>query len=345
MNELDDYNSGEQIDSLLNQMEDMEQELTDKNTELETLRNQLQEKNQEIQNLSSGNQKLKSQIQSMNSVLSEQEELLRKQTEQLEKYSGSDIIFQENERLKVRITETEKREKEMQDRARVILSEAKKKEGNADRKLAKANRMMAEYQTAVAKEAAQIKREMQMELREKADKVIRRQSRQLSGMTVVLLVAYLIQLTALLFLKKDVVAAIPLWFQDRYRNVQWLSQCIGNFYQRLYLKMIMEISDYAAIGLLIFISVIIAVICFFLIRMGLCYLLQKWKKRWEFYESRDIGLLKKCAMVGIVFMGLSISMVMVNLSFIPFRLSVVSWWILISAVMEFLYFYHDRHGF
>ncbi len=115
MNELDDYNSGEQIDSLLKQMEDMEQELTDKNTESKMLRNQLWEKNQEIQNLSSGNQKLKLQIQSVNSVLSEKGELLRQQTEKLEKYSGSDIIFQENERLKIRIAETEKREKEMRD--------------------------------------------------------------------------------------------------------------------------------------------------------------------------------------------------------------------------------------
>lgn len=113
MNELDGYNSGEQIDSLLNQMVGMEQELTDKNTELKMLWNQLQEKDRQMQNLSSGNQKLKSQIQSMNSILSEQEELLRQQIEKLEKYSGSDIIFQENERLKVRITETEKREKAM----------------------------------------------------------------------------------------------------------------------------------------------------------------------------------------------------------------------------------------
>lgn len=345
MNELDSYNSGEQIDSLLNQMEDMEQELTDKNTELKTLRNRLQERKQEIWNLSFGNQKLKSQIQSMKSVLSGQEELLRQQTEKLEKYSGSDIIFQENERLKIRIAETKKWEKEMRDRVEVILSEAKKKEGNADKKLAKANRMIAEYQTAVAKEAAQIKREMQMELREKNDKVIRRQSRQLSSMTVVLLVAYLIQLAALLFLEKDVVAAIPLWFQDRYRNIQWLSQCIGDFYQHLYLKMIMKMSAYVAIGILIFVSVIIAIATFCLIRIRLRYLLQKWKKRWELYESRDIDLLKKCAIVGIAFMGFSISMVVVNLSFIPFRLNVISWWILISGVMELLYFYYDGHSF
>ena len=345
MNELDDYNSGEQIDSLLNQLEAMEQELTDKNMELETLRNQLQEKDRQIQNLSSGNQKLKSQIQSVNSVLSEQGELLRQQTEKLEKYSGSDIIFQENERLKVKIVETEKRKKEMQDRAGAILSEAKKKEGNADRKLARANRLITEYQTALAQEVAEGKNEIQRELRKESDRILRRQSRQLSGMTVVLLIAYLVQLIVVLIIEKDTVATIPLWFQDRYRNFQWLSKCIGDFYQKLYQKMITEISTYAAIGILIFVSVIIAAICFLLIRMGLCCLLQKWKKWWELYESRDVELLKKCVMVGIAFMGLSISMVVVNLPFIPFKFNVIGWWLLITGMMEFLYFYYDRHGF
>lgn len=233
----------------------------------------------------------------------------------------------------------------MRDRVEVILSEAKKKEGNADRKLAKANRMMAEYEQTLAGEVAQLKRQIQRELKEKSDRNFRRQSRQLSGITVVLLVAYLIQLVAFLFLEKNIVSTIPLWFRNRYRNVQWLSQCIGDFYQRLYLKMIMKMSAYAAIGFLFFISVIIAVICFFLIRMGLRYLLQKWKKRWEFYDCMDMDLIKKCVIVGIALIGMSISMVVINLTFIPFRLNVVSWWILISGVMEFLYFYYDRHGF
>ena len=345
MNELNDYNSGEQIDSLLNQMEDMEQELTDKNTELEMLRNQLWEKNQEIQNLSSDNQKLKSQIQSVNSVLSEQGELLRQQTEKLENYSGSDIIFQENEILKVRMAETEKREKEMQDRAGMVLSEAGKKKEDADKKLVKANRLIAEYQTALVRETAQIKREMQIELQETADKTLRRQSRQLSGMTVVLLVAYLIQLAALLFLEKDTAATIPKWFQGRYKNIQWLSQCIRDFYQHLYLKITVEISTQATIGIMCLASVIIAVVIFSCIRMGLRYLLRKWKKRWEFYDCMDVDLIKKCAVVGIAFMGFSISMVVVNLLFIPFKLNVISWWILISGVMELLYFYYDGHSF
>lgn len=345
MNELDSYNSGEQIDSLLNQMEDMEQELTNKNTELETLRNQLQEKNQEIRNLSSGNQKLKLQIRSVNSVLSEQGELLRQQTEKLEKYSGSDFIFQENEKLKVRIAETEKREKEMQDRAGTVLSEAGKKKEDADKKLAKANRLMAEYQTALVRETAQIKRKMQIELQAKADKTLRRQSRQLSGITVVLLVAYLIQLAALLFLEKDTVAAIPKWFQGRYKNIQWLSQCIRDFYQHLYLKITVEISTQATIGIMCLASVIIAVVIFSCIRMGLRYLLRKWKKRWEFYDCMGVDSIKKCAIVGIAFMGFSISMVVVNLLFIPFRLNMISWWILISGVMELLYFYYDGHSF
>lgn len=207
----------------------------------------------------------------------------------------------------------------MQDRAGTILSEAKKKEANADRKLARAKQLMTEYQTAVAKEVAQVRNEIQRELRKESDRVLHRQSRQLLGMTVVLLIAYLVQLIVVLIIEKDTVVTIPLWFQNRYRNVQWLSKCIGNFYQRLYLEMTTEISTHIAIGILVIISVIIAVIYFFLIRIGLRYLLQKWKKRWEFYESRDVELLKKCAMAGIAFMGLSISIVVVNLPFIPFR--------------------------
>lgn len=96
---------------------------------------------------------------------------------------------------------------------------------------------------------------------------------------------------------------------------------------------------------MILVSVIIAVICFFLIRIGLRHLLQKWKKRWELYESRDMVLLKKCSMAGIAFMGMSISMVVVNLPFIPFKWNVVSWWILFTGLTEFLYFYYDGHDF
>lgn len=233
----------------------------------------------------------------------------------------------------------------MQDRAGAVLSEAGKKKEDADKKLAKANRLMAEYEQTLAGEVAQLKRQIQRDLQEKSERNFRRQSRQLSDMTVVLLAAYLIQLAALLFLEKNIVSTIPLWFRDRYRNLQWMLQCVEDFYQSLYLKMTTEISTQVTIGIMIFVSVIIAVAAFCLIRIGLRHLLQKWKKRWGFYESRDIDLLKKCAMAGITLMGMSISMVVVNLPFIPFRLNVVSWWILISAVMELLYFYHGRHGF
>lgn len=166
----------------------------------------------------------------------------------------------------------------MQDRAGAVLSEAKKKEGNADKKLARANRLMAGYEQTLAGEVAQLKKQIQRELREKSDRNFRRQSKQLSGITVVLLAAYLIQLAALLFLEKNIVSTMPLWFRDRYRNVQWLLQHIGDFYQRLYLKMSLEMPAYATIGILILVSVIIAVAGFCLIRIGLGYLLQKWKR-------------------------------------------------------------------
>lgn len=139
MNRLGDYSNGEQIDSLLDQMEEMEQELTDKNEKLKDLWNQVQEKDRQIQNLSSASQKLKLQIQSMKSALSEQGETLRHQTEQLEKYSGSDIIFQENGRLKAEMEKAERHGKEMEERAADVLALAGRKEETAGQKLVIAN--------------------------------------------------------------------------------------------------------------------------------------------------------------------------------------------------------------
>lgn len=46
----------------------------------------------------------------------------------------------------------------MQVKAEAILSEAEKKERNADRKLVRAKQLMTEYQIALAKEVVQVKK-------------------------------------------------------------------------------------------------------------------------------------------------------------------------------------------
>ncbi len=148
-----------------------------------------------------------------------------------------------------------------------------------------------------------------------------------------------------IFFERDTAATVPLWFQDRCRNVQWLSRCIGNYYQRIYLKITAELQAYDAVGILFFVSVTVAAAIFFPVRMGLRCLLKRWKQRWKLYNCIGAGTVKKCAMAGIAFMGFSISTIVVKLPIIPFKWNVVSWWILISGVMEFLYFYYDRHGF
>ena len=71
--------------------------------------------------------------------------------------------------------------------------------------------MITDEQT-LAGEVAQLKRQIQRELKEKSDRNFRRQSRQLSGITVVLLVAYLIQLVAFLFLEKNIVSSSTPYF-------------------------------------------------------------------------------------------------------------------------------------
>lgn len=345
MNGFEDYSSGEQIDSLLEQMEDMEQELADKNTELKSMWCQMQEKDRQIQNLFSGSQKLKLQIQSMKSVLSEQGETLRHQTEQLEKYSGSDIIFQEDGRLKAEIEKAEKREKEMGERAADVLAQADKKEETAEWKLAKANRLLAEYQETFAREVAQVEKKIQKKLQQDSDRILRRKSLQLSEMMMVLLVAYLAQMVIILIAEKDITAAIPLWFFDRCGNVIWFLKNLENLYQYFYQTMTTAMPPQAAYTILVFVSAVFAVIIFFVICMGICCLLEKWKKRWEYYECKDMEQFKKCVMVGIAFMGFSISLVVMKLTFIPIRLNVVSWWIIITGIMEYLYFHHDEHDF
>ena len=345
MNGLEDYSSGEQIDSLLNQMEDMEQELTDKNMELKTLRSQLQEKDRQIRNLSSGSQKLKSQIQSMKSALSEQGETLRRQTEQLEKYSGSDIIFQENGRLKAEMEKAKKRGKEIEERAAAVLARADRKEETAERKLARADRLSAEYQETHAGEVAKAKGELRKKAQVESDRVLRRKSMQLAKIMMVLLAAYLAQMAAVLFAEKDITATIPLWFSDRCGNIMWLLQNLGILYRNSYQKMITAMPPQMAVGILVFASAVFAAIVFFVIRMGICGLLRKWKKRWEYYGYKNMELFKKSVMTGIAFMVFSLSLAVMKIPFIPIRLNVVNWWMIITGIMECLYFYYDGHDF
>ena len=345
MNGFEDYSSGEQIDNLLKQMEDMEQELADKNTELKSMWSQMQEKDRQIQNLFSVSQKLKSQIQSMKSALSEQGETLRHQTEQLEKYSGSDIIFQENGRLKAEMEKAEKRRKEIEEKAAAVLAQAGRKEEKAERKLAMANRLMTEYEETLAGEVAKVKGELRKKLQEESDRVLRRKSMQLSEIMMALLATYLAQMAAILIIEKDTTATIPLWFLDRGRDVMWLLQNLGNLYQRFYQTMIAAMPPQMASVILVFVSAAIIAALFFLVRMVFYCLLRKWKKRWEYYECKGVEVLKKSVMIGIAFMGFSLSLAVMKLPFIPIRLNVVSWWILITWILEYLYFRYDEHDY
>lgn len=345
MNGFGDYSSGEQIDSLLNQLEEMEQELTDKDRKLKDLWIQVQEKDGQIRNLSSGSQKLKSQIQSMKSVLSEQGETLRHQTEQLERYSGSDIIFQENGRLKEKMEKAEKRGKEMEERAAAVLAQAGRKEETAERKLAMANRLMAEYEETLAREVEKARRVLQKKLQEDCKRVLSRESVKMSGAVLVLIAAYLAQMAAVLITEKDIIAAIPLWFLERCENIMWLLQNLGNLYQHFYQTMTAGMPPQLAAGILAFSSAVFVAIAFFVIRMGICCLLRGCKKRWEYYRRREIESFKKSVMAGIIFIGFSISLAVVKLPFIPIRLNVISWWMIITGIIEYLYFYYDGHDF
>ena len=58
-----------------------------------------------------------------------------------------------------------------------------------------------------------------------------------------------------------------------------------------------------------------------------------------------MGQFKKTVMAGIAFMGFSIALAVMKLHFIPIRLNVVSWWMVITGIMEYLYFQYDEHSY
>jgi uncharacterized protein YigA (DUF484 family) len=239
----------------------------------------------------------------------------------------------------------EKRGKEMEERAAAVLAQAGRKEETAERKLAMANRLMAEYEETLAREVEKVRRVLQKKLQEDCKRVLSRESVKMSGAVLVLIAAYLAQMAAVLITEKDIIAAIPLWFLERCENAIWLLQNLGNLYRSLYQTMITAMPSPLAVGILVFASAAIAVSLFFVIRMGACCLLRKWKKRWEYYGYKNMELFKKSVMTGIAFMGFSLSLAVMKIPFIPIRLNVVSWWMIITGIMECLYFYYDGHDF
>ena len=200
---------------------------------------------------------------------------------------------------------------------------------------------MAEYQETLAGEVKKAKRELRKEAQEESDRVFRRKSILLSEITMALLAAYLAKTVAVLIIEKDTAAIIPLWFLDRGRDVMWLLQNLGNLYQRFYQTLITTMPPQLAAGILLFVSIAITAVLFFFICIGCRCLLQKWKKRWEYYERKGVEVFKKSVMIGIAFMGFSLLLAVMKLPLIPIRLNVVSWWILITGITEYLYFYYD----
>lgn len=239
----------------------------------------------------------------------------------------------------------EKRRKEIEEKVAAVLAQAGRKEETAGRKLAMANRLMTEYEETLAREVAKVKAVLRKKLQEDSDRILRRESVKMSGAVLVLIAAYLAQMAAVLITEKDIIAAIPLWFLERCENAIWLLQNLGNLYRSLYQTMITVMPSLLAVGTLVFASAVIAVSLFFVIRRGACCLLRKWKKRWEYYGRKDMEQFKKSVMVGIAFMGFSISLAVMKMPFIPIRLNVVSWWMIITGIMKCLYFYYDGHDF
>jgi hypothetical protein len=242
------------------------------------------------------------------------------------------------------MAECQQREQTTREKALMIFTKAEEMKKDAENKFDRAKSLQEDYQKSLAEEVSQAKCRLEKETQRKSYQYLQRKTRQMSGMTVVLLLCYAVQMGFLLFTEREITMTIPRWFRDRLKNILWLVQRIGDFYRGMYEKLTADMPTQYAVGILMVISLLGTGIFLYLSRLGICKLAEKWKQRWQYYDARDMESVKKCAMAGIALMGVTLAFFMEKLSFLPFHWNVVSWWLLLAGSMEILYFHYDEHG-
>ena len=311
-------------DSLLKLSEDLQ-------AENEQYRSLLAQKENQIQMHLSDVQKLKSQIRSMQSTIAEQGQEIQKLNAHIARLAESDLVLVENEKLK-KENQQVLAEKE---KAQRIFAEAEKKAENANVVLMKAKALEADFNKHISVEAKhickQVKADMQMQLQEK----LRTQTATLGVWTWVIAFISIVQTVYIFFVNKDVVATIPDWFLHRGRNVMNVSNLLCRVYQWCYEYLAQYVHSYVAVGIIALVSVGIAAGVFVLVKIAFDRITEKCDDRWQYYKNTGVAELRKAVSVALCVISVTLSMLSVSL--IPVDINVLSWWLILSAGLNFLY--------
>lgn len=145
----------------------------------------------------------------------------------------------------------------------------------------------------------------------------------------------IVQTGYIFFVNKDVVATIPDWFLNRGRNVMNISNLLCRVYQWCYEYLAQYVHSYVAVGIIALVSVGIAAGVFVLAKIAFDRITEKCDDRWQYYKNTGVAELRKAVSVALCVISVTLSMLSVSL--IPVDINVLSWWLILSAGLNFLY--------
>ena len=92
---------------------------------------------------------------------------------------------------------------------------------------------------------------------------------------------------------------------------------------------------YVAVGIIALVSVGIAAGVFVHVKIAFDRITEKCDDRWQYYKNTGVAELRKAVSVALCVVSVTLSMLSVSL--IPVDINVLSWWLILSAGLNFLY--------
>lgn len=312
------------VDSLLKLSEDLQMEN-------EQYRLLLTQKENQIQTHLSDVQKLKSQIQSMQSTIAEQGQEIQNLNGHIARLAESDLVLVENEKLKKENQQIQKENK----KAQKLFQEAGKKEENANASLEKAKVLEVDFKKHLSDEAKYIRKQAKADMQKQLQEKLRIQTATLGIWTWVIVLVSVIQTGYILYVNKDIVTSIPDWFLNHGRNMMNVAKGVCLMYQWCYDYLRQYVHSYVAVGVIALVSVGIVAGIFALARIVFDRIAEKWDDHWQYYKNTGVAELRMA--VSVALCVISITLAVLAASLIPVDINVMSWWIIFSAGLNYMY--------
>lgn len=133
----------------------------------------------------------------------------------------------------------------------------------------------------------------------------------------------------------NIVKTVPQWLVNRWDDIKAIWDWIVSAHEWAYKLLQPHMSDFIAKAIpFTLILAIAALIAYFGVYKGFCYLLEQWGKLWTHYEYRQEKLLK--ASVTVAILTVSMPLAVATADGVG-SLNVLSWWLIYSIALNVVY--------